>query len=74
MILGIFRSRTAAGTRSAGTLSYTGWGATTLRTIEAVRQIRGKCGDRQMRGARAGLAGVGSDAQYYNVLVLRAAD
>ena len=55
--------------------SHIGWGAPTLKVIEAVRQIRGEAGDRQVAGARTGLvAGAGSGAQYYNMLILGAAD
>lgn len=51
--------------------SHIGWGAPTLKVIEAVRQIRGDAGDRQVTDARVGLvAGAGSGAQYYNLLVL----
>lgn len=51
--------------------SHIGWGAPTLKIIEAVRQIRGDAGDRQVNDARVGLvAGAGSGAQYYNMLVL----
>lgn len=55
--------------------SHIGWGAPTLKVIEAVRQIRGDAGRRQVAGAQVGLvAGAGSGAQYYNLLVLGGTD
>lgn len=52
--------------------SHIGWGAPTLRIIEAVRQLRGEAGDRQVAGARTAMAGgAGSGAQYYNLMLLQ---
>lgn len=56
-----------------GTMSFShiGWGAPTLKVIEAVRQLRGEAGPRQIVGADVALAaGAGSGAQYYNVVLL----
>ena len=51
--------------------SHIGLGATSLRIIEAVRQLRGEAGDRQIEGAEVAVAtGGGSGAQYWNMLVL----
>jgi acetyl-CoA acetyltransferase len=51
--------------------SHIGWGAPTLKVLEAVRQIRGEAGDRQVAGAEVALvAGAGAGAQYHNVLLL----
>ena len=55
--------------------SHIGWGAPTLKIIEAVRQIRGAAADRQVADAQTGLvAGAGSGAQYYNLLILGSAE
>lgn len=52
--------------------SHIGWGAPTLRIVEAVRQLRGEAGGRQVTGARTAMAGgAGSGAQYYNLLLLQ---
>lgn len=52
--------------------SHIGWGAPTLKIIEAVRQLRGEAGPRQVAGARTAMAGgAGAGAQYYNMLLLQ---
>ena len=51
--------------------SHIGWGAPTLKLVEAVHQVRGTAGARQIPGAEVALAaGAGSSAQYYNLALL----
>ena len=51
--------------------SHIGWGAPTLKIAEAVRQLRGQAGERQIPGAEVAVAaGAGSGAQYYNLALL----
>lgn len=51
--------------------SHIGWGAPTLKIVEAVRQLRGEAGARQIGGAQVALVtGAGSGAQYFNALLL----
>ncbi len=51
--------------------SHIGWGAPTLKLAEAVHQVRGTAGERQIDGAEIALAaGAGSGAQYYNLALL----
>ncbi|SHK52759.1 Acetyl-CoA acetyltransferase [Pseudonocardia thermophila] len=51
--------------------SHIGWGAPTLKLVEAVHQVRGTAGARQIPGAEVALAaGAGSAAQYYNLALL----
>ena len=51
--------------------AHIGWGAPTLKIVEAVHQLRGTARSGQVVGARTSLVtGAGSGAQYTNVLVL----
>jgi acetyl-CoA acetyltransferase len=51
--------------------SHIGWGAPTLKIVEAVRQLRGDAGALQVPKAEIAIAaGAGSGAQYHNVLLL----
>jgi acetyl-CoA acetyltransferase len=51
--------------------SHIGWGGPSLKIVEAVRQLRGTAGDRQVVGAEVAIAaGAGSGAQYYNLALL----
>lgn len=51
--------------------SHIGWGAPTLKLVEAVHQLRGTAGHRQVPGAEVAVAaGAGSGAQYYNLALL----
>lgn len=51
--------------------AHIGWGAPTLKIIEAVHQLRGSARTGQVLGARTALVtGAGSGAQYHNVMVL----
>lgn len=53
--------------------AHIGWGAPTLKIIEAVHQLRGTARSGQVDGARtAVVTGAGSGAQYHNVMVLGA--
>lgn len=56
-----------------GLLSFAhiGWGAPTLKVVEAVRQLRGTAPSGQVDGARvAAVTGAGAGAQYCNLLLL----
>ena len=56
-----------------GLLSYSalGWAGPTLKIVEAVRQLRGEAGARQIKAAEVAVAsGAGSGAQYFNLLLL----
>ncbi len=51
--------------------SHIGWGAPTLKVVEAVRQLRGEAEGRQVADAEVALVtGAGSGAQYHNTLLL----
>ncbi len=56
-----------------GLLSFAhiGWGAPTIKIVEAVRQLRGSAPSGQVPGARtAAVTGAGAGAQYNNLLLL----
>jgi acetyl-CoA acetyltransferase len=56
-----------------GLLSFAhiGWGAPTVKVVEAVRQLRGNAPSGQVEGARvAAVTGAGAGAQYGNLLLL----
>ena len=58
-----------------GLLSYShiGWGGPTLKVVEAVHQLRGEAGERQVTDAEVALVtGAGSGEQYHNTLLLGA--
>ncbi len=51
--------------------SHPAWCAVTLRVIEAVRQLRGEAGDRQVADAEIALVtGAGAGPQYWNLMLL----
>jgi acetyl-CoA acetyltransferase len=51
--------------------AHIGWGAPTIKIIEAVRQLRGTAPSGQVPGARtAAVTGAGAGAQYNNLLLL----
>jgi acetyl-CoA acetyltransferase len=51
--------------------SHIGWGAPTLKIVQAVRQLRGACGALQVPDAEVAIAaGAGSGALYYNLAIL----
>ena len=51
--------------------AHIGWGAPTIKIIEAVRQLRGSAPSGQVPGARtAAVTGAGAGAQYNNLLLL----
>ncbi len=51
--------------------AHIGWGAPTIKIVEAVRQLRGTAPSGQVPGARtAAVSGAGAGAQYNNLLLL----